>query len=91
MLEHIKEYGLEAKALDELRRVTRAGGIVIIATPSSELLGDHGFHFEEIKDLVAARFRDYVIFENALVPDGAERDRIDQELATDRRIEADPG
>src|SRR5690606_19087351 len=31
VLEHIKEYGLEAKALDELRRVTRAGGIVIIA------------------------------------------------------------
>ncbi len=68
MLEHIKEYGKEDVAVSEIRRITRAGGTVIIATPNSELLPDHGFSYEEIDALIRRHFRRYVVFENALVP-----------------------
>jgi 2-polyprenyl-3-methyl-5-hydroxy-6-metoxy-1,4-benzoquinol methylase len=73
VLEHIKEYGREREALAELRRVTRPDGIVVIGTPNAELLGDHGFSFDEIRTLVRSCFTDFVIFENALVPYGAAR------------------
>jgi SAM-dependent methyltransferase len=73
VLEHIKEYGKERDALAELCRVTRPNGIVVIGTPNAELLGDHGFSFDEIRTLMRSRFTDFVIFENALVPFGASR------------------
>jgi 2-polyprenyl-3-methyl-5-hydroxy-6-metoxy-1,4-benzoquinol methylase len=68
VLEHIKEYGLENRALGELRRVTRPGGLLVLATPNSELLGEHGFSWDELSTLVASHFDDFCIFENALVP-----------------------
>jgi 2-polyprenyl-3-methyl-5-hydroxy-6-metoxy-1,4-benzoquinol methylase len=74
VLEHIKEYGLEQRALGELRRIVRPGGLVIVGTPNSELLRDHGFSYDELSTLLGRHFGDRVLlFENALVPfeDGA--------------------
>ena len=70
VLEHIKEYQLEDQAVKELKRVTKPGGIVIVGTPNSELLGSHGFSYAEMHALFAAHFEHFVIFENALVPFG---------------------
>ena len=68
VLEHVKEYGVEDDALKELRRVTCDGGLIIIGTPNSELLGNHGFSFKEIDALFKANFAEFYIFENALIP-----------------------
>jgi SAM-dependent methyltransferase len=68
VLEHIKEYGLQDQAVSELRRVTRPGGLLIVATPNSELLGEHGYSWEELSSLIASQFDEFCIFENALVP-----------------------
>ena len=68
VLEHIKEYGLESDAVRELRRVTKPGGLLVLATPNSELLAEHGFSWDEISTLVASHFDEFRIFENALVP-----------------------
>lgn len=84
VLEHIKEYGKEDKAVEELKRITRPGGVLILGTPNSELLGDHGFSFEEINELMQRHFTDYCIFENALVPFGASRQLWEQRLAEGR-------
>jgi 2-polyprenyl-3-methyl-5-hydroxy-6-metoxy-1,4-benzoquinol methylase len=70
VLEHIKEYHLEAQAVQELKRVTKTNGIIIIGTPNSELLNDHGFSFEEIHTLMTANFTTFCIIENALIPFG---------------------
>ncbi|MGI9179336.1 MAG: class I SAM-dependent methyltransferase [Longimicrobiaceae bacterium] len=70
VLEHIKEYGMEDQALSELKRITRPGGLLVVATPNSELTGEHGFFFEEIDSLFRGHFTDYLIFENALLPFG---------------------
>lgn len=68
VLEHIKEYGKEDLALAELHRVTKPGGVVVVGTPNSELLGDHGFTYQEMEALFSEEFKQFVIFENALVP-----------------------
>jgi len=68
VLEHIREYALECRALDELRRITRPGGLVVLGTPNTELLPGHGFSFDELHSLFSERFDDFRIFENALVP-----------------------
>jgi 2-polyprenyl-3-methyl-5-hydroxy-6-metoxy-1,4-benzoquinol methylase len=73
VLEHIKEYGLEAQAIRELKRITKTRGAIVIGTPNSELLGDHGFFFEEMNSLLRKHFDRYSIFENALVPFGDAR------------------
>lgn len=73
VLEHIKEYGKEEQALKEIRRITRPGGVIVIGTPNSELLGDHGFSFEEMEGLMKKYFTHYCIFENALVPFGSSK------------------
>lgn len=70
VLEHIKEYGKDAKALRELFRITRAGGVVVVGTPNTEMYPDHGFSFDELDDLFSKQAEQYVIFENALVPAG---------------------
>lgn len=70
VLEHVKEYGMERKALQELKRITRPAGLLVIATPNSELLGVHGFSFDEIGSLLASEFDHYCLFENALLPFG---------------------
>lgn len=70
VLEHVKEYGVEYKTIEELKRVTKLGGLVIIGTPNSELLGSHGFSFDELNRLFGKYFVKYCVFENALVPYG---------------------
>jgi 2-polyprenyl-3-methyl-5-hydroxy-6-metoxy-1,4-benzoquinol methylase len=68
VLEHIKEYGKEKEAIREMKRITKRGGLVIVATPNSEILGSHGFYFDEIAELFAGQFSKFCIFENAFVP-----------------------
>jgi len=68
VLEHIKEYGKEDQAIEEIKRITRPGGIIVIGTPNSELRGDHGFSFEEMDALMQKHFAQFCIFENALEP-----------------------
>lgn len=68
VLEHIAEYGMEAIALKELKRITKKGGLVIISTPNNEIMEDHGFSFNNINKLFKAEFKKYCIFENALIP-----------------------
>ncbi len=68
VLEHIKEYGMQDVAIRDMRRITRSGGLLIIATPNTEMLEDHGFAFDELNTLLSDHFDDFVIFENALVP-----------------------
>jgi len=67
VLEHIKEYSTEGVALKEMRRVTKRNGIIILGTPNSELLGEHGFSFSELSSLVDTHFHSFIIFENALI------------------------
>ena len=81
VLEHIKEYGKERQAVSELNRITRPGGIVIIGTPNSELLGGHGFYYDELKAILSGFFHRYCIFENALVPFGNNRLDWEKRLA----------
>lgn len=84
VLEHIKEYGREDQAVAELKRITRPGGIVVLGTPNSELLGKHGFSFDEIDGLMKRHFRRYRIFENALLPSGRGRRLWEDRLAGGR-------
>jgi 2-polyprenyl-3-methyl-5-hydroxy-6-metoxy-1,4-benzoquinol methylase len=81
VLEHIKEYGKEREAVNELKRITRPGGLIVIGTPNSELLDDHGFYFEEMRDLMSGNFKKYLIFENALLPNGDQLERWHSRLA----------
>lgn len=80
VLEHIKEYGMEEKAIGELKRITRNGGLLIIGTPNSEMLGEHGFSFDEINTLFNKNFLQFCIFENALLPFG------DKKLLWEKRL-----
>ena len=84
VLEHIKEYGKEDQAVEEIKRITRPSGITIIGTPNSELLGDHGFSFEEIDVLMKKHFTQYCIFENALVPFSPSRELWERRLSDGR-------
>ena len=68
VLEHIKEYQMEEKAIKELKRITHTGGLIVVGTPNSEMLEEHGFSFDEINSLFAGNFEEYCIFENALMP-----------------------
>ncbi|MBC8485612.1 MAG: class I SAM-dependent methyltransferase [Bacteroidetes bacterium] len=70
VLEHIKEYGKVDCAIKELVRITKPKGLIIIGTPNSELLSDHGFYFNEINTLIQKYFTKFIIFENALIPFG---------------------
>ena len=84
VLEHIKEYGKEDTAVHEVKRIIKPGGIVVFGTPNSELLGDHGFSFDEIDSLMRRHFTHYCIFENALVPYGRAREVWVRRLAERR-------
>lgn len=68
VLEHLKEYGKEEHTIREMKRITKDGGIIVIGTANSEMLGDHGFYYDEIENLISNNFSKYVIFENALIP-----------------------
>lgn len=70
VLEHIKEYNMEQKAIDELNRITKNNGLIIIGTPNSELFSDHGFSYDEINELFSKNYLHFCIFENAFVPFG---------------------
>ncbi len=84
VLEHLKEYDMEEAALIELKRITRSGGLLIVATPNSELLGEHGFHFDEISALFERVFPRFCIFENALVPFGGAKLSWEKRLSEGR-------
>jgi 2-polyprenyl-3-methyl-5-hydroxy-6-metoxy-1,4-benzoquinol methylase len=84
VLEHIKEYGKEDEALAEIKRITRPRGVVVLGTPNTELLGDHGFSYEEIDALMRRHFSTYCVFENALVPLGHLREHWERRLAEGR-------
>jgi 2-polyprenyl-3-methyl-5-hydroxy-6-metoxy-1,4-benzoquinol methylase len=75
VLEHVKEYGVEEKALQELMRITKSGGLIIIGTPNNEMFRSHGFSFQEIDPLLKKHFNNYVIFENALAPMNGKKDQ----------------
>jgi len=86
VLEHVKEYGWDKteQAVAEMRRITRPGGLLVVETPNSEMLADHGFSFDEITALFpqgADRFSDALVFENALVPFGDRRGLWERRLA----------
>lgn len=81
VLEHIKEYGKEEEAIKELKRITRIGGLIIIGTPNNEMLGDHGFSFDEVNALFQKKFSEFCIFENALVPFGEKRRSWEKRLS----------
>ena len=68
VLEHIKEYGREGDAVAEMKRILKPGGLLCLGTPNSELLGDHGFSYDEITTLFARWFERRRVFENAFVP-----------------------
>lgn len=85
VLEHVKEYQMENQALDEIKRITKRGGLIIIGTPNSELLDDHGFSYDEIYNLLKKRFSKFCIFENALVPFAKNRLLWEKRLA-DKKI-----
>jgi len=74
VLEHLKEYSKEDIALEELKRVTKRDGIIILSTPNSELLRGHGFFLTELSSLMERHFHSFVIFENALIDVGLEND-----------------
>lgn len=82
VLEHVKEYKKEGLAIQEMKRITKPGGIIIIGTPNCEVSGNHGFWFDEIQALMSAHFDAYCLFENALVPLGPSKAlwnrRVDQ-------------
>jgi 2-polyprenyl-3-methyl-5-hydroxy-6-metoxy-1,4-benzoquinol methylase len=84
VLEHVKEYGKEGLALREIRRITRPGGVVVLSTPNSEMLADHGFSYEEIVALMKEHFAEYGIFENALVPFGSSKELWERRLSDGR-------
>ena len=62
--------GVEQKAIDELKRITKNDGLVIIATPNSEMLDEHGFSYDELQALCKNNFSNFCIFENAFIPAG---------------------
>lgn len=84
VLEHVKEFGKEDLAVNEMKRVAKPGATVVIGTPNSELLGDHGFSFEEIMALIKKHFNQFCIFENALEPFGASRELWRKRLSEGR-------
>ena len=82
VIEHVKEYGKEQDAIAEIKRITKNKGLLIIGTPNSELLGDHGFYFKEIKGLFQKNFLQFCIFENALIPTGIEQSLWSKRVAS---------
>lgn len=68
VLEHIKEYQKEEAGLQEMIRITKNKGILIIGVPNREHLRNHGFYFEQLSELLKRNFESFVIFENALLP-----------------------
>lgn len=81
VLEHVKEYGKAGDALDELTRVARPGGLLVVATPNAELMKNHGFTYDEIQSLFGQRFNTWLLIENALVPfDEEQRRRWEERL-----------
>ena len=86
VLEHVKEYGREQQALVEMNRILRPGGLLVLGTPNSELLGEHGFWFDEITSLFSSIFREFLVFENAFVPFEPAARRIWEERVASGRV-----
>jgi 2-polyprenyl-3-methyl-5-hydroxy-6-metoxy-1,4-benzoquinol methylase len=84
VLEHIKEYGKEDKAIEEVKRVTKPEGLVILGTLNREVLKEHGFSFDELDGLMKRHFTRFRIFENALLPLRRRRRPWEERLAAGR-------
>lgn len=90
VLEHVKEYGVAGQAVAEMRRITADGGLLIIETPNSEMLANHGFSYDEIVELFgrpeapAAGFSAVMFFESALAPFGERRALWEERRAAGR-------
>ncbi len=81
VLEHIKEYEMEERAIIEMKRISRRGGLIVIGTPNAEMMPDHGFEFAEIRRLFERNLPEFCLFENALVPSGVARSGWEQRRA----------
>jgi 2-polyprenyl-3-methyl-5-hydroxy-6-metoxy-1,4-benzoquinol methylase len=82
VLEHVRDYGCEARLLRGLARITRPGGLVILSTPNLEVSPGHGFAYRELSALIADRFEHALLFENKLWLD--ERSRRAYEARRER-------
>lgn len=81
VLEHIKEYNMENEAVKQLQRITKPKGLIVIGTPNSEMLPDHGFSYAEIYSFMKKNFKDFIIFENALVPFGKSKKQWEKRVS----------
>jgi 2-polyprenyl-3-methyl-5-hydroxy-6-metoxy-1,4-benzoquinol methylase len=81
VLEHIKEYGMVQPAIKELKRITKNEGLIVIGTPNSEMLGDHGFSFTEIQTILQDNFSQFCLVENAFIPSGDKKPLWEQRLS----------
>lgn len=68
VLEHVKEYAMERTAIAQMKRIVREAGLIVIATPNSELVEHHGFFYDEIHSICDDSFGNYCLIENALIP-----------------------
>lgn len=81
VLEHVKDYGREQDLLTELSRITKPGGLLVLATPNIEVSPGHGFSFEELARLLSANYSKHVLFENKVYLDESSRAAYGARLA----------
>ncbi len=84
VLEHVKDFGVEDQAVQEMLRVLKPDGLAIIGTPNLELLDGHGFSFEDISKLLNQNFREHLLFENAFIPFGKNRASWEKRVQTQK-------
>lgn len=83
-LEHVKDFGREADAVKEMKRITKRKGLILIVTPNDEVTGGHGFSFDALTALLNNYFSRYLLFENALLPFGERKAEWERRLAEGR-------
>jgi 2-polyprenyl-3-methyl-5-hydroxy-6-metoxy-1,4-benzoquinol methylase len=73
VIEHLKDYQREQDLLTELNRITRPGGVIILATPNVEVSPGHGLSFTELSSLLTTNYPQHVLFENRVYLDSSSR------------------